>query len=90
MDYDRDWTNGNHQKFQLPPTPLLLRACAAKNRVEQAAQRIADLAEAAVTEIVCRIPDDFLAEAAREQLLGWLLWRKQQLVPAWSQWYAGS
>jgi hypothetical protein len=92
MDFDGHWSADkcNHQAFQRVPVPPLLAACAVKNRVQEAAQHIADLAEAVVADIVRRVPDDFLAQPAREQLLGWLLWRKQQLVPAWSEWYAGN
>jgi hypothetical protein len=43
-----------------------------------------------VVDIVGRVPDVFLEQPAREQLLGWLVWRKQQLVPSWDQWYAGN
>jgi len=92
MDYDGHWSadKGNHQAFQRPPVPPLLVACAVRKRVEEAAQRIADLADSVVADIVTRIPDDFLAKSARDQLVAWLVWRKQQLVPSWSQWYAGN
>ncbi len=92
MDFDGHWSadKGNHQAFQHLPVPPLLTTCAVKNRVEETAQRIANLSDSVVADIVTRIPEDFLAEPAREQLLAWLLWRKQQLVPAWSQWYTGN
>jgi hypothetical protein len=92
MDYDNHWSanKGNHQVFQHPPVAPLLAACALRSRVEDAAKRIAGLADSVVEEIVSRVPDDFLEKPAREQLLGWLLWRKQQLVSAWDQWYAGN
>jgi hypothetical protein len=89
MDFDGHWSAGNHQTFQRLPVPPLLAACAVRKRVEEAAQRIADLPDAVVADIVGRIPEDFLAAAVREQLLEWLVWRKQRLVPAWGQWYAG-
>jgi hypothetical protein len=90
MDFDGHWTASNHQTFQRLPVPPLLAACAVRNRVEAAAQRIADLSDAVVAEIVGRVPEDFLAALAREQLLGWLVWRKQHLVRACDQWYAGN
>jgi hypothetical protein len=90
MDFDGHWSAGNHQTFERLPVPLLLTACAVRSRVEEAAKRIADLDDAVVADIVRRVPDDFLAEPAREQLLGWLVLRKRQLVSSWSQWYAGN
>jgi hypothetical protein len=92
MDFDGHWSadKDNHQKFERVAVPPLLATCAARNRVEDAAQRIAGLSDSVVAEIVGRVPDDFLRAPAREQLLGWLVWRKQRLVPAWAQWYAGN
>jgi hypothetical protein len=90
MDFDGHWSAGNHQTFQCPPVPPLLVAGCVRNRVEEAARRIADLPNHLVAKIVGRVPSDFLAAEARERLIGWLNWRKRHLVPAWGQWYAGN
>jgi hypothetical protein len=89
MDHDGQWTQGQHQTFCKVSFPPYFISCVDRSRVQQAAERIAGLADQLVIEVVQRMPDDFMDPPTREKLAGWLVWRKNNLLPAWGQWYAG-
>jgi hypothetical protein len=88
MDYGRQWTR-NHQVFEPVPNYPFFEACIDRERVRAVAQKIAALPDDVVAEIVRRIPAAFLPAEDLESLATCLIWRKQNLLPNWGQWYAG-
>jgi hypothetical protein len=90
MDHDRHWSNGNHRTFERVNIPPFFAACLDRERVREAAERIAAMPDELVADIVRRVPDDFLAIDARERLVQCLVCRKAQLPAAWNEWYSGT
>jgi len=90
MDCSGSWTQGHHQVFARVNVPPFFATCVDRGRVRETAERIIGLSDAVVAQIVQRIPDGFLAAPARDRLAEWLVWRKQNLIRTWDQWYAGT
>jgi hypothetical protein len=89
MDHDGQWDQGQYQVFARVAMPPFFADCLRKAEVEDTAARIEGLSEQVVSDIVGRIPDDFLAGDRRAKLIDWLLWRKRQLCATFNQWYPG-
>ena len=90
MDFGGNWADDGYKGFCPVAVPKLFEGCLSKNRVEEMAVRIAGLDSPLVTRIVDRIPDDFIPSDQRKCLIEQLLWRKEKLQSAFSQWYPGT
>jgi hypothetical protein len=89
MDRCGHWDQEPHQEFKPVRLPRFFAASIDPGRVRETAKRIAALSDDMVSQVVLRIPDDFLPPPVRVHLREWLLWRKRNLIPRWGQWFPG-
>jgi hypothetical protein len=79
LNYGARWSADKWKTVEMVPVPELFRSCINKNLALAGAARIEALTDAAVREIVCRIPEDYISEQHREIVVAGLNGRKRLL-----------
>jgi len=90
MIHGGQWDEDRYKHFVRVGVPAFFAGAIDQGRVRATAEAIKGLTDAMLEEIVMRLPPAFLAQDARGHLLGCLRWRKEQVLPAWAQWYPGT
>ena len=89
MDFNGGWSGGNHLRFSKVAIPPAFASCLTRERVCAGAEKIVEIPDGTVEEIIKRIPNQFMAQEKRDSLVGYLIARKSKLNDEFDSWYPG-